>query len=474
MLTVMPVGAEAAALAEALKRAVGESDGLIERLPIGICACDKQGRILRYNERAVWLWGYAPQIGDEIFRVESALNAVDGHGQPLTRETSPITRALTTGKPVTDSTIQLRRADGVIVSMLTNVEPLFDEKGAIIGAVKCFQDNTPQKETERRIRNGARAMRTLVDALPAAIYTTDAEGRITFFNKSAATLWGREPVLNEDMWCGSHRLLNMDGSALPREECPMAVTLKTQEPVRNREAIVERPDGTRVPVMPYPTPLFDAEGNLVAGINMLVDITERKKFDERQKVLIDELNHRVKNTLATVQAMAVQSFRRTEGEREDVDAFLARLLALSRTHDHLTREHWEAADLRAVVEDVLRPLSDRPSGGVSLDGVSMRISPRAALTLGLILNELATNAAKYGSLSSPEGKLRVAWRVRDDEFLLTWRESDGPPVGPVSRRGFGTRMIERGLQAELDGNAHLRFEPAGFECDLRIPLAGLF
>jgi two-component sensor histidine kinase len=225
--------------------------------------------------------------------------------------------------------------------------------------------------------------------------------------------------------------------------------------------------------MPYPTPLFGAGGELVAGINMLVDITERKKFDERQKVLIDELNHRVKNTLATVQAMAVQSFRRSDGEREDVDAFLTRLHALSRTHDHLTREHWETADLRAVVSDVLRPLSDRPSGGVSIDGASMRIPPRAALTLGLVLNELATNAAKYGSLSAPEGKLGVSWRADGDEFILEWRESGGPEVLPVTRRGFGTRMIERGVDSELDGHAHLRFEPAGFQCDIRVPMASL-
>jgi PAS domain S-box-containing protein len=357
--------------------------------------------------------------------------------------------------------------------MLTNVEPLFDQNGEIIGAVKCFQDITPQKENERRIRQGARAMRTLVDALPAAIYTTDAEGRINFYNKSAAALWGREPALNEDMWCGAHRLLRIDGSELPHEECPMAVTLKTREPVRNVEAIVERPDGSRVPVIPFPTPLFNAEGELVAGINMLVDITERKKFDERQKVLIDELNHRVKNTLATVQAMAIQSFRRNDGDREEVDAFLSRLLALSRTHDHLTRQHWEAADLRAVAEDVLRPLSDRPSGGVSIEGASMRIAPRAALTLGLVLNELATNAAKYGSLSAPEGKLDVSWRVVGDEFILEWRESGGPTVENVTRRGFGTRMIERGVEAELDGNAHLRFEPTGFQCDIRVPRASL-
>lgn len=136
----------------------------------------------------------------------------------------------------------------------------------------------------------------LLQALPAAVYTTDAEGRIAFYNEAAAEFAGRRPELGE-LWCVTWRLFNPDGSRLPHEECPMAVALKENRPVRGAEAIAERPDGTRRWFAPYPTPLRDSAGRLTGAINMLVDITERKEADHQQKLLIDELNHRVKKHL---------------------------------------------------------------------------------------------------------------------------------------------------------------------------------
>jgi len=127
---------------------------------------------------------------------------------------------------------------------------------------------------------GGLQWRELVNALPAAIYVTDAAGRITFYNEAAAALWGYEPELGKSEWCGSWRLYWPDGTPLPHHECPMAVTLKTGQPVRGVEAVAERPDGTRVPFMPYPTPLHDASGKLVGAVNMLVDLTERKRAEQ--------------------------------------------------------------------------------------------------------------------------------------------------------------------------------------------------
>ena len=117
--------------------------------------------------------------------------------------------------------------------------------------------------------------RDLVRALPAAIYTTDARGRITFYNDAAAELWGSRPEIGKSEWCGSWKLYWPDGTPLPHDECPMAVALKTGRAVRGVEAVAERPDGTRVPFMPYPTPLFDASGRLIGAVNMLVDLTDR-------------------------------------------------------------------------------------------------------------------------------------------------------------------------------------------------------
>jgi two-component system, chemotaxis family, CheB/CheR fusion protein len=127
--------------------------------------------------------------------------------------------------------------------------------------------------------------RTFANALPAAIYMTDAQGRLTFYNEAAAELWGSHPELGKTEWCGSWKLHRPDGTPMPHDECPMAVTLKTGKPVRGVEAVAERPDGTRVPFMPYPTPLRDASGVLVGGVNMLIDLTDRVHADQIQQRL---------------------------------------------------------------------------------------------------------------------------------------------------------------------------------------------
>ena len=127
--------------------------------------------------------------------------------------------------------------------------------------------------------------RELLDALPAAIYTTDAAGRITYYNEAAVHLAGRKPEIGSDEWCVTWRLYWPDGTPLPHDECPMAVALKTGRPVRGVEAVAERPDGTRVPFMPYPTPLHDAAGNVVGAVNMLVDLTERSDAEQARQLL---------------------------------------------------------------------------------------------------------------------------------------------------------------------------------------------
>src|SRR5215467_1944294 len=142
----------------------------------------------------------------------------------------------------------------------------------------------------------------LLEVLPVAVYTTDADGRIIFYNEAAAELWGRRPELGTSQWCGSWKLYRSDGRPLPHDECPMAIALKEGRPIRGVEAVAERPDGTRVPFIPYPTPLRDAAGNVVGAINMLVDVSERKQAETQQRILLNELNHRVKNNMQMLQS----------------------------------------------------------------------------------------------------------------------------------------------------------------------------
>lgn len=216
-------------------------------------------------------------------------------------------------------------------------------------------------------------------------------------------------------------------------------------------------------------PIADAGGKISGVFVEGADVTDRVKAEEQQKLLVDELNHRVKNTLATVQAIAAQTLRTSAEPAAFNQAFQARLLALSATHDLLTATSWRSAALSDVLKVELHPFG---SERYRCEGPELDLAPSEALTLGLIFHELATNAAKYGALSAPRGQVLVDWAVSDDgarRLELTWREAGGPPVRPPVRRGFGSRLIERSLGA--GGSSVLDFDPAGLICriSLRLP-----
>jgi two-component sensor histidine kinase len=252
----------------------------------------------------------------------------------------------------------------------------------------------------------------------------------------------------------------------------MAIALKEGRPVRGDEAIAERPDGTRRWFTPYPTPLRDSTGKLTGAINMLVDITERKEAEQRQKLLLDELNHRVKNTLASVQSVVVQAARSARNVEELRHAVEGRILAMSRAHDQLSRRSWADAELHELLKSCIAPYLSHAN--VVLDGGAAVVAPRVGLMLCMAIHELATNAAKYGALSVPSGRVELGWRIglagQGRMLHLRWLERDGPPVTPPKRPGFGTRLLERGIQAELHGTTSLRYPQAGVECDIDIPL----
>jgi two-component sensor histidine kinase len=198
------------------------------------------------------------------------------------------------------------------------------------------------------------------------------------------------------------------------------------------------------------------------------EIRRGRALQEQQVTMLHELNHRVKNTLATVQALVRQS-RGSEGALE------ARILALSKTHDLLTREAWSGAPLAEVLENELKPYR---TGGdqIGLEGPDLSLSPREVLALGMTIHELTTNAAKYGALSVPEGRVRVTWSLAASvagrsRLHLTWQESGGPPVREPTRTGFGTRLITGGVQRELDGTVDIAFAAGGLRCQLDVPLA---
>jgi PAS domain S-box-containing protein len=205
------------------------------------------------------------------------------------------------------------------------------------------------------------------------------------------------------------------------------------------------------------------------------DITERKRAEEQRTLLINELNHRVKNTLATVQSIASQTLRNAGTAARVKEALEGRLIALARAHDVLTRENWEGAELKEIVVQALAPYVDLEGGRLTMAGPEVRLAPHIALALSMALQELTTNAVKYGALSNEVGTIDIAWDAEPDEtgsrLRLRWQESGGPYVQAPTHQGFGSRLIERSLARELNGNARIEFRPEGILCTVNAPLS---
>ncbi|WP_334163623.1 CHASE domain-containing protein [Phenylobacterium sp.] len=204
-----------------------------------------------------------------------------------------------------------------------------------------------------------------------------------------------------------------------------------------------------------------------------VEVAARRESEQQRELLVGELNHRVKNTLATVQSIAAQTLREGKSLAATRESFESRLLALSETHNLLTRDHWRGAGLRELVEVELAPYAGARNR-IDVTGEEVWLAPDTALALGMALHELATNALKYGALSGEEGRVEIAWTLRQqdgsDWLKLVWEERGGPPVTPPSRRGFGSRLIETGLRRQLRGHVDLAFRPQGVCCTIDLPL----
>jgi PAS domain S-box-containing protein len=421
----------------------------------------------------------------------------------------------------------------------------------------------------------------LLHALPTAVYTTDAGGRITFYNEAAAALWGCRPELGKSEWCGSWRLFWPDGRPMQHGECPMAIALKEQRAIYGAEAIAERPDGTRVPFLAYPTPLWDEGGNLTGAVNTLIDITgrkeaervaerfaaiiessddailskdlkgniktlnpgaerlfgytaeelvgkpvttlippdrhgeedrildrirrgertdhyetlrrrkdgslvdisltvspikdsngriigaskiarditERRRNQEQQNLLLKEMNHRIKNLFTLAGAVVTLSARTAKTSKELAEAVQDRLAALALAHDltliDLTEEGKQSdrtITLTELVQTIVSPYVAEENARVTINGPDVSIRGNAVMSMALLLHEIATNAAKYGALSSQRGRVDVRWSVSNGKLFLAWRERGGPALyGQPDNEGFGGLLARVTVTGQLEG-----------------------
>jgi PAS domain S-box-containing protein len=236
-----------------------------------------------------------------------------------------------------------------------------------------------------------------------------------------------------------------------------------------------RKDGSIFWAAIFVSPVLDENGVVVQHFASFVDLTRQKQEQAQSTMMINELNHRVKNTLATVQSIVWQALRRDSDPKAIRESIESRLFALSRSHDLLTLEHWEGAGLLDLVKAAMEPFGAANGGNERLviTGKNIRLPPNVTLALGIAFHELATNAVKYGAFLNETGSILLAWTVepapQGDRLILRWRERGGPPVTPPTRKGFGSRVIERGLPHELQGTANLDYHVDGVVCTINIP-----
>ena len=234
-------------------------------------------------------------------------------------------------------------------------------------------------------------------------------------------------------------------------------------------------DGRRIDVQLTMSPIVDERGAVVGASGIGRDITERRQTERQRQLLIAELNHRVKNSLAIVQALAHQTLRSSASPERFIEAFGGRLAALARVHTLLAHAHWSGAALHELIAEQLQPYRTAERADLSIGGEDAWLAPSAALTLGLVLHELATNAASHGALTSPSGRIEIRSQVQTAadgrrRAALVWRERDGPPIAGPGPRGFGVTLIERGLPYQLAGTVALEFRRAGLQCTIDFPL----
>ena len=324
------------------------------------------------------------------------------------------------------------------------------------------------KRREKAIAESEERYRALVRASTAIEWRADAAGSM-----HDAPLWADYTGQPPDAHRGAGWLNVVHPDDRAATELVWAAAHKNGTVVETEYRVLHAVSGRYRWVHERGVPLRNPDGIVREWVGAVTDIHERRQAEERQRLLVNELNHRVKNTLAIVISIVGQTLRSSPGPDEAFKRIQARLLALSNTHDLLNETSWDGATLRDVLWAELKPYQDEERR-IVLDGGSVELEPKRALALGMIVHELATNAAKYGSLSTPEGRLEVNWHVREGDGVprldLQWLERDGPAVTRPEGSGFGSRLIERSVRGDLAGEAEFEWAEGGLSCRLSFPL----
>jgi PAS domain S-box-containing protein len=429
-----------------------------ENAPVMIWMSDAQGGCLHLNRMQRKFWNVK----------EEEIRSFDWTGTMHPDDANNITKNVMdaiSNRTAMSVEGRYRNAQGHYRTLHTNAQPRFSPDGDFIGMIGVNVDITERKEAEQRSRESDERFRLAVEAAPCGMLMVSGNGQIELMNAKAEKLfeYSKDELLYQKI-----ESLIASGSKEKVGKSSVNGLVASEHSLSSGENLVARTkSGKEVPVEISLNPItFNGRALAIATI---VDISERKRADAQRELLLAELNHRVKNTLAVVQALAQQTFK--EKESGETKAFEGRLIALATAHNLLTRANWERAPLRELVRESLQ-IREGSNSRISISGPEVHLAPKSALALTLAMHELFTNALKYGALSNKTGSVDLVWSLTDgplSPLTIVWVEQGGPLVSPPKRRGFGTTLLERSLAADLNGEVKTEFLPQGLLCTISAP-----
>jgi PAS domain S-box-containing protein len=367
---------------------------------------------------------------------------------------------LRTGISVRGQEVHIERPDGSRGIALVDIEAVKDSEGNVVGAVNCFQDVTERKLGEE----AALRLAAMIASSDDAIIGKDLDGTITSWNGGAQRIFGylAEEIIGKPIMI----LVPPDRQ---KEEETILERIGRGERVEHYETIRKRKDGSSIEISLTISPVRNAQGKVIGSSKIARDITERKRSEAQIINLAREAEHRTKNILSTVLATVRLSHSDTSDDLKQL--IEGRISALAEVHGLFAQSRWAGAELRTLATQELLPYRSETDARVRIDGIPIVLEPNTAQTIAISLHELATNSAKYGSLSVPDGRVEITWyRTADGRLSLRWIEAGGPTVTPPTHRGFGTSIIENIIAGQLRGEVRFDWRDEGLTCEIILPL----